>query len=623
MPPFGGGAATSVAVLRRIASSLAPFTGSITGAPTFKAISTGGGELAISCDPLEVVDALGLEDASVAAEILREGLDGLCVADFGRAQQAQLAVLTAGLLAEAAGLLESGVPPWTLCSALRRAERLARATCDKLASERLATEVLRHLAGGADREEDEGSDVAWFFEASEREPLEPARPGPPPCPAPRVCGEAASLDEACTELQMRHGRAASEQSGGQSRHCFIYASVRPRQVPSCEVVRGIVCHVPRRHVTARADVLWKPLPPLMHALFIDADLNGAAYDSCAPAARRLVETALLPAAGLPFMGSVGAARDAALGSAVHALLTSRGVGAVFLAGWASPEVAGACRRAGALLVAALPVRLLHALAAELGAEVLHGLPESAAGLAGVASAPTERPLWQASEAVCCEFRELSAEERRGCFAFPLLGHRQPLLPHQNGVGEDVEGPCWELRARAQRGGAASTLVLEAACEPVLRQLHAELNDKLFEALRCAEEGAGTRRLPAGGAWARAVAEALDGDAALIAVAPAEEDAEEPHVAPWLAPAGSALAEAAVMAGLAAAFQRAGELEAELADLDVDAPEAPDSAARAVGGPLDVDGGSHEEKTVSHDAATAVVRRAIQTVQVLVNLCEGD
>merc|ERR1711970_533051 len=106
---------------------------------------------------------------------------------------------------------------------------------------------------------------------------------------------------------------------------------------------------------------------------------------------------------------------------------------------ASSSVASTCQSNNVLLVSLLPVRLLNALAAAVGASVLRGLPSTQEG-----DRENSPPSWTAAVSMCCRLKELDAEQRKGCFSFPLLGFRQPLLPHQCGCGDDVTGLCWEM-----------------------------------------------------------------------------------------------------------------------------------------------------------------------------------
>mmetsp|Transcript_160248 Transcript_160248/g.514170 ORF Transcript_160248/g.514170 Transcript_160248/m.514170 type:complete len:115 (-) Transcript_160248:1568-1912(-) len=98
----------SLAVLRRIADSLAPFTHRESAALVCKVVDAGYGDApSISCDPLEIIDAFGFDERLVAARILHDAMEGLSDADFGRVEQARLAALTFALAREAGALLES------------------------------------------------------------------------------------------------------------------------------------------------------------------------------------------------------------------------------------------------------------------------------------------------------------------------------------------------------------------------------------------------------------------------------------------------------------------------------------------------------------------------------------
>merc|ERR1712187_504629 len=106
----------------------------------------------------------------------------------------------------------------------------------------------------------------------------------------------------------------------------------------------------------------------------------------------------------------------------------------------------------------MPLRLLQSLAKEVGADVLRGMP--------VTNASAEETVpWEASKSVRLDMEELAPDFHRTCFAFPLAGYQQPLLPHQYSIGEQVKESCWKIRAWSDAGdGTISTVVLEASCE---------------------------------------------------------------------------------------------------------------------------------------------------------------
>jgi hypothetical protein len=219
-------------------------------------------------------------------------------------------------------------------------------------------------------------------------------------------------------------------AGGGGRHCFVFASGKPCRKPMCTLVRGIVCHLPRDHLVAAAAPLRQGnLTLVNHPLFIDADLTAAAYESCAPPGRRLDEVFVLEGKAAKGRGGAAAlscpavSRETELAELVQQLVTARGVGAIFMTSEACPAVAAVCSRSKVFFVTGMPARLIHALAEEAQAEVLHGLPT-----ATVVEEDKQTP-WFTEVALSCQLQDVSAEQRRSCFAFPLLGHRPPLLPH--------------------------------------------------------------------------------------------------------------------------------------------------------------------------------------------------
>lgn len=464
-------------------------------------------------------------------------------------------------------------------------------------------------ANGGSSDDDE-DDVGWFFGESEPLPAICTSPstGPTEATPPEAfgSGEPKSLDSLCEALRHRCMSATDPEGRGQrgdgGRHYFVYAAVRPHRAPLCALVPGIVCHVPQDCCvlpalpsagTSLCGASLNRLPQIYRAAFIDGDLQGAAYESCAPADRRVVE-ALVLAEPRPYLA---AKCETQLAEAVQVAMAAQGLEAIFLSGEASPAVESACRRNGALLVMRLPARLLHALAEEAGTEVLHGLP---VGL--------NRLPWLSQGSLQCEVRQLAAQQRCSCFSFPLLGYLQPLLPHQYSVGEDMALQCWELRASSVvgNGGAVWTAVLEASCEPTLRQLHAEVSDRLFCAMRESEGAAigETRRLPPrAGAWAHAVAARL----AATEVASLEAAAGAQIVAPWLTTrlADSAAGESAALSRFSEAFLRIAEEESQgrVADNEYTDLSLPPAQSDTV------------------DAVCTVMRRAVRAVEILINLEE--
>jgi hypothetical protein len=161
----------SVIVLRccACADSVASFISASSSLPVFKIVPGCGGDgPVLSCDVLEVVDAHGL-DENIAVTVIREAVEGLSEAHFGRSDQVRLVVLAATLLAEVAALRHGGLTPWALRGALRLAEDLAMMALERLAAERLAVEVLDGLAHQTAVAHADGDcdDVALFLGGTE------------------------------------------------------------------------------------------------------------------------------------------------------------------------------------------------------------------------------------------------------------------------------------------------------------------------------------------------------------------------------------------------------------------------------------------------------------------------
>ncbi|CAK0841868.1 unnamed protein product [Prorocentrum cordatum] len=518
--------------LAAFAESLAPFlagAGSCPGRsaqPTFKVVpGQGPGDPAgISCDPVEVADALGHE-GEPAAEVAREMLEGLALASFDRATQARAVVTAAALLQAAAALLEQGLTPWAVRQALQDAELAAGEALERLAAEQLATELLAGASGGSARGlpragsaglaergaigeplpracsgSDAEDDIGWFLgepgpacaDGAAQEAALCAPTPTPPGPHPVASGAAQrsemdDLDDICAELQRRCRSVAAAPDCSRGRHCFVYATVRTRLRPDCTLLRGIVSHVPRECLVASdATLLAERWPPLRRAVFVDADLTVAAYETCAPSRRRPPETFLLAGPAV----SVGAAREAAVVQALRRLLAARGTEALLVSGEVAPAVASACRDGGAVLIWGLPARLLAALAQDAGARVLRGLPSIAAGGGPVG----ERPAWEAGVALRVELRELQPEARRGCFSYPLLGRRQPIIgpptPVQHG-----RGGRGSLLGVEGRGGGGGLLVHRAPRGSLSAHAPAPARRALRPPLRRAARPRGGRRGP--------------------------------------------------------------------------------------------------------------------------------
>eukprot|EP00971_Amphidinium_carterae_P183670 3645969-Amphidinium_carterae.1 len=75
----------------------------------------------------------------------------------------------------------------------------------------------------------------------------------------------------------------------QAHPTFIYGSVRPRLQPTVSLQRGIFFHIPANHLVAPLAQLSHAGQVIGHAVFIHAGLHAAAYESIAPADRRLQE----------------------------------------------------------------------------------------------------------------------------------------------------------------------------------------------------------------------------------------------------------------------------------------------------------------------------------------------
>lgn len=628
----------------RLAESLKVFLTAVPDMPVFKSLRGQTEEFgesgAISCDALEVVDWLGLE-GDLSATMVREAMEGLAESNFGRTEQARLAVLVSYLLKEASELERQCMTTWTICKSLKQVEHIAAATLERLAAERLAAEVIADLnrresataAAGvsginaimhepatvAIDDDDEQDDVDWFFEAAEAKPVEvdlqpscdhatvqvkPTHPHIMPKSLGMV-GE--TVEEICRALGQScvHSAVSCNETSklrGQNHHCFVYASVRPCVEPLVVLRRGVVCHVLRESATLPMPFLGRER--CVHcALFIDADLTEAAYESCAPHSRRIIETVTMTLQpGLGVQQLLQATRDAshhaAVGDDLEQLLSARNIGAIFTSGIACEAVTYTCQRCGVPLITLLPVPILRAMAAEAESEILHGLPTGNSSF----TEKLERHSWEGQKPLNLMFNELSEERRHRCFSFPLLGHRQPLLWHQAAVGERAVGVCFEMRAftaEVTGSNAASTVMLEASCEATLRQLHAQLSESLFSELRRREEGSMARWLPGTGAWAGAISEALQ-----------EVTTEEPGekvllaVAPWLVLHEDSLASAAALHAFSRAFRSLQELEAAgVSELQDDEDHLCTSAVEP------------------HSAVCTVLTRAIRTTQLLVSTVE--
>ena len=538
-------------VLKTLAVSLLPYAAAPLQ-PAFKIVpsSSVDGERVISCDPAEVVDAYGFDN--VAVELLREAMDGLAAANFGRREQARLVLLTARLLSEATVLRRAGLSVWSLQSGLRQAADLA-----ELAVRRLVVAPMVHVEelGMGELSPD---DVSWFFAA---EPLAAHVPQVADCgleevvrssdavPA-AVAGDAKpAVGDICAELCQRHGGPVASQ------HCFAYGRQGLVQQPRMRLFRGIACHIPKSFVCCAGSLLTELIVERhdsaehkVHlfggSVCLDADLVSAAYDSCAPPQRRTKEH-IFQNAGARLLSSTDE-EHRLLSEAVH-VLSSHGTEAILISGEVSSVVGEACRAAGLLLLGGIPARQLHALAADLGTEVLHGLP--------AVDSDKAPQVWQAKRKLQVEL--LECKPCPADFGFPLLGFRQPLLPHQNGAAQDLQDPFWEVWAAGEGGKpAASVVLLESGSEAQLRQLHAELHDTLLSELSqpCSYTIARD--------WMVKTAEALEETLSATSAPDAAVDEQDPLLAPWLQLQGDPTGDHAACQGLASTLRQVEAEESE-------------------------------------------------------------
>ena len=210
---------------------------------------------------------------------------------------------------------------------------------------------------------------------------------------------------------------------GAGQQCFVYGRIRPVQ-PCMTLREGIVCHVPDGYIAARGGMLaklaetgtGKGSPQIFQTMFLDADLTSSSYESCAPAQRQLKETlvqvpevATSRSAGLLFASEE---RDKLLVENLRALKTC-GFQAILLSGEFSDVVGSACCDAGLVLAGGIPARLLHALAADCGAEILRGLPDCFETF-------SER---EAKRPIHLHLTHLSNSEHKRCFCYPVFGRR--------------------------------------------------------------------------------------------------------------------------------------------------------------------------------------------------------
>eukprot|EP00929_Paragymnodinium_shiwhaense_P080708 TRINITY_DN42107_c0_g1_i1.p1 TRINITY_DN42107_c0_g1~~TRINITY_DN42107_c0_g1_i1.p1 ORF type:complete len:572 (-),score=130.86 TRINITY_DN42107_c0_g1_i1:10-1575(-) len=485
----------------------------------------------------------------------------------------------------------------------------------------------------------EDEDVAWFFS----EPTPPAAAAIGPIVGVQQKAETAAFEQSGCAKELRELAQEllrrRQSSIGESRvvrlseesqdEVFVYAAQRTVSRARCCLRRGFIAHVAEEHLVIDARQLRREgvsLPGWRRCVFIDADLGSVAYGSCAPGDRQLQHSLVL-ADGSGTEGAAdasgSAAQDVELLAAWQRLVSRRRTQAIFLSGLASEVLLAACRREDVAVVMLLPVRQLRALAKQASAEVLRGLPLAVPG------SEECRPPWEAKEAIRCDLRQLTAEQRQACFSFPLFGYRQALLPHQNAIGEDVNSVCWELFLRAEGGGGeeVSTILLEASCQPTLRCLHAELSDLLcllwrsgdilhggLASATTASAAGGERRLPGAGRWALAAAESLETRAVSLQSGVSAQMRSEQQVAPWLVPGYDEVAEAVALEAYARAFRRLGEKE----EADSEGALCDRTACRDVASAEATD--DFFESLLS---IQAVVRRCAGVVELLLNLEDID
>ncbi len=568
-----------------LATSLAPF------AASQRSLKILANEGRISCDPSEILEAHDPGD-SLPLSLLRESVEG--IGHFGRRAQARLVLLSAALLNELQLHLVGG---------LRRAAKIADNALQKLNKQApkvmsASRELSRHgkslksqgcelanaTAGSEDLEDflfgsDISDEVSWFF-SSANDNLDAADVDPlatdsdiveAPGPSNHVKGGV--LGRLSSELCRRCRGTSLDRSGsGAGQQCFVYGRIRPVQ-PCMTLREGIVCHVPDGYIAARGGMLaklaelgaGKGSPQIFRTMFLDADLTSSSYESCAPAQRRLKERLVqVPevatsrtSAGLLFASEE---RDKLLVENLRALKTC-GFEAILLSGEFSDVIGSACCEAGLVLAGGIPARLLHALAADCGAEILRGLPDC---FETFSQAP-----WEAKRPIHLHLTHLSNNEHKRCFCYPVFGRRQSLLPE--GSGPAMDGPFWELWAWAdgtdgveRTAATACTVLLEASCEPQLRQSFAELSDSVLSGMEHLDQTTGIasaeflqtqyKELPWD--WMLLVADALQ-EVATSETCPALLAEEQtPLIAPWVTPLEDDAGDRAACATFAAALRRA-------------------------------------------------------------------
>eukprot|EP00435_Cladocopium_sp_Y103_P041113 s1509_g11.t1 len=581
-------------IFKSLALSLTPFAAS---QATFKILAD---DNRISCDPTEILEACDPGD-SLPLALLREAVQG--ISHFGRRAQARLVLLGAALLDE--------LPQ--RAGGLRRAGHLADAALQKLgiAKTQGSPETASGVIPARQPEKkapamdtkfsdlllgDISDDVSWFFSTDVGEQLDVTDPVSTEADLDIVDASTAlhrpdglkSLlgdsmcsvsDELCRRCAAYAATALDKSGSGAGQQCFVYGRIRPVQ-PRMTLRDGIVCHIPHSYIAARGSVLAKLVDmdgttnsKVLKTIFLDADLTSSAYASCAPSQRRLkeqlVQSTVTGGTQPVNLGVLFASEehDKLLVENLHSL-KSYGFEAVILSGDFSEAVASASCDIGLLVAGGIPARLIHALAADCGAEVLHGLPDC-----GTFSHSLD--ILNAKRGVNLKLRDLPEGERTRCFCYPLLGRRQSLLPEVSMPEMDGFWEIWAWAERAEAGstGMPCTVLLEASCEPQMRQSFAELSDSVLaglENVKHADHCPTDSLIPCGELpcyWMLKVADALEEVAtseAYPTLLAAEEQA--PLVAPWVSPVGDATGDKAACAAFAASLRRVVAMEEGLEEL---------------------------------------------------------
>lgn len=446
-----------VAVLQYVSSSLESFLCADKG-HIFKVLLDGD-DARVSCDPLEVLEAHGL-DSNIAVEVMHDVMEGLAVDGFGRRPQVQVAVLLAELMPHLVVLRNCGTSVWVI-----------RTTLQEIA---VSLEEFPLLHGAGDRyptrTDSDEDDVEWFFEST----VDPQASRHTPAAVAQLDG----VPEVQGHTHRLMLREISERLQGVSRHCFVYAGPKLEVQPEVSLWPGIIAQVHESELNLGHYALQPTehqdesvCPELIsRALFLDTDLISHRYENCTPSWRRMQQTlsSLAPTSS--------AALPALLAEDIQNFVARNGVGAIFLSGTVAQQVWETSRTTGVLILASLPSRLLQALAAEAQAPVLLGLP----------SVDDEADALLSKLPLRLSTRSLSPEARKDFFSFPLRGHKVPMLPHQNAIGDALAAPCWEVRLSSVEHASGQAMqtkkVLTAeirGCHAAhLRSLHAMLGDMM-------------------------------------------------------------------------------------------------------------------------------------------------